>query len=145
MWLNSAHDSKTLAIRGQGRVAVKENTAASRERYTILTKSWTPRTTAREELLMPARRDVQAGGTRVTQKSLARAERAGEKGVARAVPGDDAGEQEVARAASSVGGARSVPAAGPDSLSAMSPPIAVLFRSQSETGARIRRNLKVPP
>ena len=145
MWFNSAHDSKTLAIRGQNRVAVKENTAASRERFTIFTNclSWTPRTTAREELLMPARRDVQAGGTRV-----ARAGRAGEEGVARAALGDDAGEPEVARAASSVGGAsgaRAVPADGPDSLSAMAPPIAVLFRSQSETGARIRRNLKVPP
>jgi hypothetical protein len=52
LWFNSAHGQKTLALKGAERVAVKENTAASRERFTVLTNclSWTPTRAARDEL-----------------------------------------------------------------------------------------------
>ena len=44
LWFNTSHSSKTLALRGSPKVAVKKNTAASRERFTVVMNclSWAP-------------------------------------------------------------------------------------------------------
>ena len=39
MWFTSAANSKTLALRGSAQVAVKENVAATRTRFTAMTRS----------------------------------------------------------------------------------------------------------
>ena len=132
LWFNTSHASKTLALRGAARVSVKENTAASRERFTILTNvlSWTPTRSARLELRPRPERAA---------PQLAQAGAVAEDGLARAGP--EAGDR-LARAGPNVedGPARAGPGAAE-----MAPPIAVLFRAGSgASGVQMRKRLKVP-
>ena len=126
LWFNSSHDSKTLAVKGSRRVAVKENTAASRERFTVLTNclSWKPTVATWPPAAVAG--DPAAGGG---PEPLAGA---GVDGPA------SAGAQ--AAGAAGVGVARAAPGHG-----GAVPSMAVLFRAGSSgTGTTMRKRLSCP-
>lgn len=134
LWFNSSHDSKTLAVKGTRRVAVKENTAAARERFTVLTNclSWTPTVSK-----WPPAATGDAG------PADAGAEQPGRVGLQPpAGAGEGAAAPAVAEAAGTAPGG--LARAGPGHRGA-APSIAVLFRAGSSgTGATMRKRLTVP-
>ena len=101
---------------------MKENTAASRERFTILTNclSWTPKQCVSSASCSKAPARAGAGDGELP----AGAKIGGVEGPARAGPG-----------ASAAAGDKADPC----------PPIAVLFRAGSGTGSIMRKRLTVPP
>jgi len=133
LWFNTSHASKTLALKGSTRVVVKENTAASRERFTVFTNclSWTPTRPARAELL------AGGSGAEPASSSAAPAAAGVGEGPARAglKPPARAGEEGVAAA-----GAADAIRAPAD----LCPPVAVLFRAAGGTGSTMRKRLRTP-
>lgn len=137
LWFNSCHNQQTLALRGAKRVAVKENTAASRERFTVMTTcpSWEVAVEGVADWLSLVTDNL----SKAVPDAVARAP---------AETGDGRRGGETLRGAqgcegSAAAGASVVSAPRLTALPAK-PPIAVMFRSASENGERMRQGLRVP-